>query len=131
MSGFINDFKDFAMRGNVFDLAVGIIIGVAFGKIVESFVNDLLMPIVSLVMGKINLAELKVILVPAAGETPELAISYGMFINTLVDFIFIALVVFWMVKLISKLKKSEEESAPPEPSGEEKLLGEIRDLLSK
>ena len=134
MKQFIKEFKEFATRGNVFDLAVGIIIGGAFGKIVTSFVNDLFMPLISLVLGKTDLAGLKVVLIPAAEGTEELAIRYGLFIQTTIDFILIAFVIFMMIKLLSKLKRKEEEkpatpAAPPKPTREEELLAEIRDLL--
>lgn len=131
MRKFAQEFRTFATRGNVFDLAVGIIIGGAFGKIVTSFVNDLFMPLVSLILGKLNLAQLKIVLAVASGDKPELAISYGNFIQTFIDFIAIAFVVFMMIKAINSLKKKEEEkpAAPAEPSNQEKLLVEIRDLL--
>ncbi len=131
MRKFAQEFRTFATRGNVFDLAVGIIIGGAFGKIVTSFVNDLFMPLISLVLGKLNLAQLKIVLAVASGDKPELAISYGNFIQTFIDFVAIAFVVFIMIKGINSLKKKEEEkpAAPVEPSNQEKLLVEIRDLL--
>ncbi|MDP3058830.1 MAG: large-conductance mechanosensitive channel protein MscL [bacterium] len=134
MKKFIQEFKTFATKGNVFDLAVGIIIGGAFGKIVGSFVNDLFMPIISFILGKTNFADLRVVIVSASNGNAELAITYGKFVQTLIDFLLIALVVFMMVKFINRFKavKSEASVAPPasaEPSNEEKLLAEIRDLL--
>lgn len=133
MKKFIGEFKAFATKGNVFDLAVGIIIGGAFGKIIASFVNDIFMPIIGLILGGQNFTDLKIVLEEAVGETPELAIAYGRFIQTTIDFILIAFVIFVMIKFITKLKKKEEEApkAPPKPSNEEVLLAEIRDLLKK
>ena len=131
MKNFFDEFKKFAVKGNVIDLAVGIIIGSAFGKIIASFVNDLFMPLISLLMGKTNFVQLKVILVEASGDTPELAIRYGQFIQTVIDFILIAFVVFIMVKTVNNMRKKQEEkpAAPPAPSNTEILLEEIRDLL--
>lgn len=131
MKKFISEFKSFATKGNVFDMAVGIIVGGAFGKIVTSFVNDLFMPVFGLILGKVNFAELKWVLSEAVGETPELAIYYGKFIQTTIDFVLIAFVIFLMIKFLSKLKKKEEAVPvePPKPSAQEVLLAEIRDLL--
>ncbi len=131
MRKLMQEFKTFATRGNVFDLAVGIIIGGAFGKIVTSFVNDLFMPVISLILGKLNLARLKLVLAPAVGDKPELALSYGNFIQTTIDFILIAFVVFMMIKALNKFKKKEEEKVveAPAPAAEVVLLAEIRDLL--
>jgi large conductance mechanosensitive channel len=121
-----NEFKQFAMRGNVMDLAVGVIIGGAFGKIVTSLVNDLIMPIIGLFLGGIRFSDLQI----QVGET---AIMYGAFIQSVVDFLIIALSIFFLVKLINQFKKQEEEEPAPEPepvaSKEEILLTEIRDLL--
>lgn len=132
MKKYLREFKEFASKGNVFDLAVAVIIGGAFGKIVTSFVNDLFMPIVSLFLGKINLTGLKIVLIPAseADGTPELAIKFGMFLQTFIDFILIAFIVFLFVKLLSRFKKKQE---PEEPklSKEEQLLTEIRDILKE
>jgi large conductance mechanosensitive channel len=128
----LREFKVFITKGNVFDLAVALIIGSAFGKIVTSFVNDLFMPLLGLILGGNNITALKVVLKPAVGEDGvELAIRYGMFIRATIDFLLIALVIFAMIKLISKFKKKEEEKpvAPLKPSNEEVLLAEIRDLL--
>lgn len=140
MSNFLTDFKNFAMKGNVIDMAVGVIIGGAFGKIVTSLVNDVFMPAVGLLMGGINFKELKWVIKPevkdAAGAviSPEATLNYGNFIQTTVDFIIIAFCIFLFIRLIGKLsRKKEEVPAPPapapEPSAEEKLLTEIRDLL--
>ena len=128
----MQEFKTFIAKGNVIDLAVALIMGGAFGKIVTSFVNDLFMPIIGLLMGNSNIADLKIVLREAAGETQaELAIRYGMFIQTAIDFILIAFVIFIMIKFITKLKKKEEAKPvePPKPTNEEVLLTEIRDLL--
>ena len=123
-----NEFKQFAMRGNVMDLAVGVIIGGAFGKIVTSLVNDLIMPIIGLFLGGISFSDLQI----QVGET---AIMYGAFIQSVVDFLIIALSIFFLVKLINQFKKQEEEEPAPEPdpvsSKEEILLTDIRDLRSK
>lgn len=135
---FFKEFKEFAMRGNVVDMAVGIVVGAAFGKIVTSFVNDVLMPPIGLLLGGVDFTDLKVVLnqaVVEAGEVvePEVAISYGNFIQTIVDFLIIAFAIFLVIKGINKVKrkKPEEPVAPAEPSAEVKLLTEIRDLLHK
>lgn len=135
--GFIKDFKEFAMKGNVIDMAVGVIIGGAFGKIVTSLVNDIIMPVVGLATGGINFTELSTTLHEAelnpAGEIVKEAVTlnYGMFIQNIVDFLIIALSIFVALKVVMKFKKKEEEApAPaPEPTKEEVLLTEIRDLL--
>ena len=132
-----DEFKKFIARGNVIDMAVGIIIGSAFTKIVTSLVNDIITPFIGILTGKVNVAELKYVIEAAAGDKPEVAILYGNFIQTVIDFLIIAFVVFIMVKTINtfheKLKKKEEEkpAEPPKPSKEEELLTEIRDLLKK
>ncbi|MGM9804633.1 MAG: large-conductance mechanosensitive channel protein MscL [Muribaculaceae bacterium] len=135
MGNFIKEFKDFAMKGNVLDMAVGVIIGGAFGKIVTSLVNDVIMPVVGLLIGGVDFANLKWVFSPATDDAPEAALMYGQFIQNVVDFLIIAFCIFLMVKGISKLtRKKEEAPAPapaPEPSAEEKLLTEIRDLLKK
>ncbi|WP_413670183.1 large-conductance mechanosensitive channel protein MscL [Mucilaginibacter sp. Mucisp86] len=129
----VKEFKEFAMRGNVVDLAVGVIIGAAFGKIVTSLVNDILMPPIGYFTGGIDFKDLKYVLKPAAGKTPETAINYGMFINNVIDFLIVAFCIFIIVKGIMALKKKEVAApAPaPVPSKEETLLTEIRDILSK
>ena len=134
MGKFIEEFKAFAVKGNAVDMAVGVIIGGAFGKIVSSIVDDIIMPPIGYLIGGVNFSDLKVVL-PAIIEGQESAtINYGNFIQTLIDFLIIAFCVFMLVKGINKLKKKEDEkpAAPapaPEPSAEEKLLTEIRDLL--
>lgn len=129
--GMLQEFRDFAMRGNVIDLAVGVVIGGAFGKIVSSLVADIVMPLVGLLVGGVNFSHLAVTLKDAAGEQPAVLLSYGKFIQSGVDFIIIAFAIFIAVKAINRLKKKEEAApaAPPAPSAEEKLLAEIRDLL--
>ena len=129
MSGFLKEFKDFAMKGNVMDMAVGVIIGGAFGKIVSSLVDDILMPAIGMLTGGVDFSNLAVKL--GAGETAAM-LKYGMFIQNIIDFLIIALCIFMMIKAMNKLiKKMEETPAPAEPSAEEKLLGEIRDLLTE
>ncbi len=134
MKKFFEDFKNFAIKGNVIDMAVGVIIGGAFGKIVTSLVNDIIMPAISLLTGKVNLAELAYKLPAKGADGVEIALKYGAFLQNIVDFILVALSVFFMIKVIAKLhKKKEEEQAPaePVPTKEEVLLTEIRDLLKK
>lgn len=129
MSGFLKEFKDFAMKGNVMDMAVGVIIGGAFGKIVSSLVDDVLMPAIGMLTGGIDFSSLAVKL--GAGETAAM-LKYGMFIQNIIDFLIIALCIFMMIKAMNKLiKKKEETPTPAEPGAEEKLLGEIRDLLKE
>ena len=133
--GLLQEFKTFALKGNVIDMAVGVIIGGAFGKIVTSLVNDVIMPVIGFVVGGINFTDLKWVIKEAVEETPEVALLYGQFIQNVVDFLIIAFCIFMMIKVISRLtKKKEEAPAPapaPEPSAEEKLLTEIRDLLKE
>lgn len=131
----VKEFKEFAMRGNVVDLAVGVIIGAAFGKIVTSLVNDVIMPPIGYITGGIDFKNLKILIKPAnaAAKTPEVAINYGNFINTMIEFLIIAFCIFLIVKAINSLKKPEEAApaADPAPTKEEILLTEIRDLLAK
>lgn len=133
MKVFMQDFKKFVMKGNVVDLAVGLIIGTAFGKIVSSLVNDIVMPPIGMLMGKTNFADLKIVLVPNADAALEVAIRYGSFIQTIIDFLLIGLSVFLLIKILNKLKRKEEaKPAPaPAPSAQEVLLTEIRDILKK
>lgn len=132
---FLSDFKAFAMKGNVLDMAVGVIIGGAFGKIVSSLVNDVIMPLIGTVVGGINFTELRWVIREASEAQPEVALAYGKFIQTTVDFLIIAFSIFVFISLIQKLSKKKAEApkpAPaPAPSAEEKLLTEIRDLLKK
>lgn len=127
----LKEFKEFALKGNVLDLAVGVIIGGAFGKIVTSLVNDMIMPLLGILLGRINLTDLKWVIRPAVGEKAELAVLYGSFLQNIVDFLIIAISIFLFMKLLSSFKKKEEAkpAEPPKPSGEEVLLTEIRDLL--
>ncbi|MGI9271992.1 MAG: large-conductance mechanosensitive channel protein MscL [Woeseiaceae bacterium] len=127
----MSEFKDFAMKGNVVDMAVGIVIGGAFGKIVSSFVADVLMPPIGLLMGNVDFTDLAVTLKAASEEGEAVLLKYGVFIQTLVDFIIIAFAIFMVVKAMNSMKKKEEEApaAPPAPSKEEVLLTEIRDAL--
>ena len=126
------EFKDFTSKGNVMDLAVGVIIGAAFGKIVTSLVDDMIMPILGIILGKVNFSGLKLVITPASGDTPEVAVLYGSFIQNIVNFLIMAFVIFLMVKLVNNLKKpTKEEEAPAieVPTKEETLLAEIRDIL--
>lgn len=125
----IKEFREFAMRGNVIDMAVGIIIGAAFGKIVSSLVGDLIMPPIGLLLGGVDFSDLAITLKAAAEGAPAVVISYGKFIQTVIDFVIIAAAVFIGVKAINQLQKEQKSAAPAEPSSEEKLLSEIRDLL--
>ncbi|NNJ64473.1 MAG: large-conductance mechanosensitive channel protein MscL [Xanthomonadales bacterium] len=129
----MSEFRDFAMRGNVVDMAVGIVIGGAFGKIVSSFVSDVLMPPIGMLMGGVDFSNLAVTLKEAVGEAEAVTLNYGMFIQTVVDFIIIAFAIFMVIKAMNNMKKKEEEAppAPPKPSAEETLLSEIRDLLKR
>ena len=129
----LKQFKEFAMRGNVVDLAVGVIIGGAFGKIVSSIVNDLLMPIIGSIVGGVSFTDLKWVITPAVGEVAEVAVRYGSFIQAVVDFLIIAFSLFMVIKAMNSLKKKEVKAppAPPTPSKESVLLEEIRDLLKQ
>jgi large conductance mechanosensitive channel len=128
----MNDFKKFLMRGNVLDLAVAVVIGGAFGKIVSSLVNDIIMPLLGVITRGVNFSALKYVITPESEEIAELAITYGAFIQSIIDFIIIALSIFMVIRFMVSLQKKKEEKppAPPEPSNEEKLLIEIRDILS-
>jgi len=127
----MSEFKGFAMRGNVVDMAVGIVIGAAFGKIVSSFVNDVLMPPIGMMMGGVDFSELALVLQAATEEAAAVTINYGMFIQTVLDFVIIAFAIFMVVRAMNKMKKKEEAApaAPPKPSAEVELLTEIRDSL--
>lgn len=140
--GMLKEFKEFAVKGNVIDLAIGVIIGGAFGKIVSSFVNDVVMPPIGLLLGGVDFKELKIFLkeevLNDAGEvaTAAVTLNYGMFIQNVIDFAIIAFVIFLAIKGINKMKKKEEEipaaqTPPAEPSKSEVFLEEIRDLLKK
>ena len=129
--GMMQEFKTFAVKGNVIDMAVGIVIGAAFGKIVSSFVADVIMPPIGVALGGVDFSSLAWTVQEAVGETAAVTINYGAFIQTVVDFTIIAFAIFMVVKTINNMKKQEEEApkAPPAPSKEEVLLTEIRDLL--
>lgn len=131
--GFVKEFKEFAMRGSVVDLAVGVVIGGAFGKIVSSMVDDVIMPPIGYITGGVDFGSLKYVLKEAneAAGISEVSITYGNFINSIIQFLIIAFCIFVVIKGINSLKRKEEEAsaAPPAPSNEEVLLGEIRDLL--
>lgn len=129
---FIKEFKEFASKGNVVDMAVGIIIGASFGKIVSSFVADVIMPPLGLLIGGINFTGLKIILKEAIGAQPSVTLNYGMFLQTVFDFLIVAFAMFLLIKGINRLKKVEEnksEAIAAKPSAEEILLSEIRDIL--
>lgn len=129
----LQEFKKFAMRGNVVDMAVGIIIGAAFGKIVASFVNDVIMPPLGLLLGGADFTELTFILKEATEEAEAVTLNYGMFISTIIDFLIIAFAIFMAVKAMNNLKRKEQEkpAEPPAPPADVILLTEIRDLLKK
>jgi large conductance mechanosensitive channel len=129
--GMMKEFKEFAVKGNVIDMAVGIIIGAAFGKIVSSFVADVIMPPIGLLIGGIDFSKLAFVLKEASGDIPAVVIGYGKFIQTAVDFTIIAFAIFLVIKGINSFKRKEEKApaAAPKPSQEEVLLMEIRDLL--
>jgi len=137
----LKEFREFAMRGNVMDMAVGIIIGAAFGKIVTSLVNDIIMPPIGLLMGNVDFSNLFLNLsidssypsVAAAEAAGAPIIKYGLFINTILDFVIVAFAIFLLIRMVNRLKRKQEAApaAPPTPSAEEKLLAEIRDLLKQ
>lgn len=140
MGKFIHDFKEFAMKGNIIDMAVGVIVGGAFGKIVSSLVNDIIMPVMSLVTGGDGYKNLKYVITEGrdaadgVAAVEEVAINYGLFIQNIVDFLIIALSIFVALRVVMKFMKKEKEAeaapaAAPEPTAEEKLLTEIRNLL--
>ena len=130
---FFSDFKAFAMKDNVLDMAVGVIIGGAFGKIVSSLVSDIIMPAVSLATGSVSFTDLSLVLRDATEEAEAVTLNYGMFIQNIVDFLIIALSIFCVLRVMMKFQKKAEEApaAPAEPSKEEVLLGEIRDQLKQ
>ncbi|MCI6074166.1 MAG: large-conductance mechanosensitive channel protein MscL [Bacteroidales bacterium] len=136
MSKFLTEFKEFAVKGNALDMAVGVIIGAAFGKIVSSIVDDIIMPPIGWLIGGVDFSNLKITLpaeqIVEGVATQPATINYGMFIQNVIDFLIVALCVFLLVKAINKLTKKKEQetpAAPPAPSAEEKLLTEIRDLM--
>ncbi|MFC5697892.1 large-conductance mechanosensitive channel protein MscL [Pseudomonas sp. GCM10022186] len=127
----LSEFKAFAVKGNVVDMAVGIIIGAAFGKIVSSFVGDVIMPPIGLLIGGVDFSDLAITLKAAEGEIPAVVLAYGKFIQTVLDFVIIAFAIFMGIKAINRLKREEAAApeAPPAPTKEQELLTEIRDLL--
>jgi large conductance mechanosensitive channel len=142
---FVNEFKEFVMRGNIVDLAVGVVVGAAFGKITTSLINDVIMPPIGKLLGNVDFKELKIVIQDEASITKmvdgvatkekvaEVAIRYGMFINTIIDFLIVAFVIFMVVKAVNKMKRKQaaEPEVIPEPTKEEVLLTEIRDLLKQ
>jgi len=135
MGNFVQEFKEFALKGNVVDMAVGVIIGGAFGKIVSSLVNDIIMPPIGVLTGGVDFKDLKTVLVDATEEAEAVTLNWGMFVQNIIDFLIIAISIFCIIKMMTKLSKKKEEPAPapaePEPTKEEVLLTEIRDLLKK
>ena len=134
MKKFFQEFKEFAMRGNVVDMAVGVVIGGAFSKIVSSLVGDIVMPALSLLTGRISLSNLSAVIPASISGTEPIVIAYGAFLQTVLDFLIIALSIFLAIRLMNKFKRKHEEEtppAPPTPSNEEILLTEIRDLLKE
>ncbi|RWE51694.1 large-conductance mechanosensitive channel protein MscL [Mesorhizobium sp.] len=128
----IKEFRDFAMRGNVMDLAVGVIIGAAFGKIVSSLVANIIMPPLGLLIGGVDFKSFAWVLKPAAGDAPAVVMQYGIFLQTIFDFVIIAFAIFMAIKLMNRLyKKKEVEKPVAKPTNEELLLTEIRDLLKQ
>ncbi len=129
--GMMKEFKEFAMRGNVVDMAVGIVIGAAFGKIINSLVKDVIMPPIGVLLGDVDFSDMGWVIKEATETTKAVIVKYGVFINTIVEFLIIAFAIFMVVKGINSMKRKEEEkpAAPPAPSKEEVLLTEIRDLL--
>lgn len=129
----IKEFKAFAVKGNVMDMAVGIIIGAAFGKIVSSFVNDILMPPLGVLLGGVDFSDLAYTIKEATAESEAVVLKWGAFVQTTIDFLIIAFAIFIAIKAMNSFNKKEEEAPeePPKPSNEEKLLTEIRDLLKK
>ena len=127
----LSEFKAFAVKGNVVDMAVGIIIGAAFGKIVTSFVGDVIMPPIGLLIGGVDFTDLAITLKAAEGAAPAVVLSYGKFIQTVLDFVIVAFAIFIGVKAINRLKREEAAApeAPPAPTKDQELLSEIRDLL--
>ena len=127
----LSEFKAFAVKGNVVDMAVGIIIGAAFGKIVSSFVGDVVMPPIGLLIGGVDFSDLAITLKAAEGDIPAVVLSYGKFIQTVLDFVIVAFAIFMGVKVINRLKREEAAAPaePPAPTKDQELLSEIRDLL--
>ena len=134
MKKFFLEFKEFAMRGNALDMAVGVILGGAFGKITTSLVNDVFMPLIGMLIGGVDLGKLNIVLKPATDTAEAVTLGIGTFLTTIIDFVLVAFVIFLMIKTINRFRrKKEEEPEPEEPKGPttEELLAEIRDLLKE
>ncbi|HPS35645.1 MAG TPA: large-conductance mechanosensitive channel protein MscL [Oscillospiraceae bacterium] len=134
MKKLLGEFREFAIKGNMLDLAIGVVIGAAFGKIVSSLVADIIMPPLGLLLGGMDFSKMSITLAKAVGETPAVTLNYGMFIQAILDFLIIALCLFFVVKGVNKMRKKHEQKAPdspPPPSKEELLLTDIRDLLKE
>jgi large conductance mechanosensitive channel len=127
----LREFKEFAIKGNAIDMAIGIIIGAAFGKIISSLVDDIIMPPIGVLVGGVDFTKLAVTLKEATADAPAVTLNYGNFIQTLVDFTIIAFAIFMLVKLINRLRRKQEAAPEPIPTKEELLLAEIRDLLKQ
>ncbi|MGJ0492269.1 large-conductance mechanosensitive channel protein MscL [Methylobacter sp.] len=127
----LREFKEFAIKGNAIDMAIGIIIGAAFGKIISSLVDDIIMPPIGVLVGGVDFTKLAVTLKEATTDAPAVTLNYGNFIQTLVDFTIIAFAIFMLVKLINRLRRKQETAPEPIPTKEELLLAEIRDLLKE
>jgi large conductance mechanosensitive channel len=127
--GMAKEFREFVMRGNVLDLAVGVVIGAAFGKIVSSLVGDVIMPPIGVLLGGVDFAQIGWVLKPAVGDKPAVVLGIGKFIQAIVDFLVIAFVIFLVVKVVNRMKREEPPPAPAGPTPTERLLTEIRDLL--
>jgi large conductance mechanosensitive channel len=127
----LREFKEFAVKGNAIDMAIGIIIGAAFGKIISSLVDDIIMPPIGVLVGGVDFTKLAVTLKEATADAPAVTLNYGNFIQTLVDFTIIAFAIFMLVKLINRLRRKQETAPEPIPTKEALLLAEIRDLLKE
>lgn len=127
--GMLQEFREFAVKGNAVDMAVGIITGAAFGKIVSSIVDDVVMPPIGLILGGVNFSDLKLVLKDAVGDVPAVTLNWGKFIQTCLDFVIVAFAVFMLVKAINTLKRKQEAAPPPAPPADVALLTEIRDLM--
>ncbi len=127
--GMLQEFKEFAVKGNAVDMAVGIITGAAFGKIVSSIVDDMVMPPIGVILGGVDFSDLKLVLKDAVGDVPAVTLNWGKFIQTCLDFVIVAFAVFMLVKAINTLKRKQEAAPPPAPPADVALLTEIRDLL--
>ena len=129
--GIVQEFKDFALKGNMVDMATGIIIGAAIGTLVGSLVKDVIMPPIGLMLGGVDFSAIKIPLKEAVGKAPEVSINIGTFINNIISFVIVSFVIFMLIKMINAMKKAEEAAPPPEPPASEVYLKEIRDALVK